>query len=57
MNEKTKLAQSITAFEQRLMDKNFRAKAPAEIIAAQEKTLTENTAKLATLTESIAALN
>ncbi len=55
--EKKKLAQSITNFEKRLMDKNFRSKAPAEIIAAQEKTLAENTAKLATLTESINALN
>lgn len=57
MNEKVKLAQAITNFEQRLLDPNFRSKAPAEIIAAQEKTLAENTAKLTTLDESIKALN
>ncbi len=54
--EKEKLSQSIMAFETRLADKRFRSKAPAEIIAAQEKTLTENRSKLTTLTESIAAL-
>lgn len=56
LDEKSKLAQSITVFEKRLMDPNFRSKAPADIIAAQEKTLAENTTKFNTLTESINAL-
>ena len=54
--EKEKLSQSIMSFETRLADQRFRSKAPAEIIAAQERTLTENRSKLTTLTESIAAL-
>lgn len=54
--EKTKLEASIKAFEGRLADGNFRAKAPAEIIAAQEKTLADNRARLAALAEAIAAL-
>lgn len=54
--EQEQLAGSIAAFEQRLKNESFRAKAPAGIIAAQEKTLAENQAKLATLAESIAAL-
>lgn len=54
--EKEKIAQSITSFEMRLKDENFRSKAPADIIAAQEKTLAENKAKLVTLSESITAL-
>lgn len=55
--EKNGLAATITAFEKRLADPAFRAKAPAEIIAAQEKTLAENKQKHTTLTESLAALN
>lgn len=55
--EKTKLENSIASFEQRLSDQHFRSKAPAEIIAAQEKTLAENKEKITILAESIAALN
>lgn len=54
--EKTKLETAITSFEQRLADPAFRSKAPADIIALQEKTLAENQSKLTAITESITAL-
>lgn len=54
--EKTKLEAAIISFQKRLSDENFRSKAPADIISAQEKTLSENKTKLTLLTEAIAAL-
>ncbi len=54
--EKIKLETAIAAFEKRLADQHFRSKAPANIIAVQEKTLAENKMKHAQLVESIDAL-
>lgn len=54
--EKARLETAITAFEKRLVDQHFHSKAPANIIAAQEKTLAENKMKQAQLAESINAL-
>lgn len=55
--EQSKLAATITAFEKRLADPTFRSKAPADIVAAQEKTLAENKQKQTTLAESLTALS
>lgn len=54
--EKIKLETAIATFEKRLADQHFRSKAPADIIAAQEKTLVENKMKHTQLVESIDAL-
>jgi valyl-tRNA synthetase len=54
--EKVKLEAAIATFEKRLADQYFRSKAPADIIAAQEKTLAENKIKQTQLVESIDAL-
>ncbi len=54
--EKVKLEAAIATFEKRLADQHFRSKAPADIIAAQEKTLAENKIKQTQLVESIDAL-
>jgi CubicO group peptidase (beta-lactamase class C family) len=53
---KVKLEAAIATFEKRLADQYFRSKAPADIIAAQEKTLAENKIKQTQLVESIDAL-